>query len=89
MVRLAWASRVSSRSLALGICVSSSRLVRSSRLCVSFCSSRRGAVCGDGALFACHAVSSVCGLHCRLSYRYRLVVIVVWRGGACFLAADG
>lgn len=80
VVRLAWASRVSSRSWALGICVSFSRLVRSSRLCVSCCFSRSGAVCGGEALFACHAVSSeYCShcYHCYLSYLWRLVVVII------------
>lgn len=82
VVRLAWASRVSSRSLALGICVLFSRLVRSSRLCVSCCFSRSGAVCGDEALLVCHAVSSWCCSHCHLFYLCRFVVIVIERDDA-------
>lgn len=55
----------------------SSCLVRSSRLCVSCCSSRSGAVCGGEALLACHAVSSECYSHCHLSYLWRLVVVII------------
>lgn len=94
VVRLALASRRASRSCRLCLCVSSCRLVLSSR-CDRLVGrgvlffSWRSACCG-GALLARHGVSSGCCSHCHLSYPCRLVSLVSSvssrrRAGRCFL----
>lgn len=78
--------------LVLGRWAFASRLLvswRSSRLCVSCCSSRSGAVCGGEALLVCHAVSSERCSHCHLSYLWRLGVVIIVSGGCVICALAG